>query len=551
MRAPVPLLVLLSALTFAIGLDRPAITDSDEAYYAEASREMVESGDWLTPRFNYTERFQKPVLYYWMTASVYRLAGVGEAQARAASALSGLGLVLLTFACGRRWFDAPTALLAGAIVATSLGCLGVARMSLPDLPLAFFISLAIWAALVALFDRPRAPRRWYVLAAGAAGLAFLTKGPLGVVIPALVVAPPFLLERGWRRVRPVDLAVAVVVFLAVAAPWYVAMTMEHGTEYLRGFFLGDNLERFATTTFNPHRPILFYVPVVLAGMLPWSPFLGLGIAPAWRVWRARRRPGKYELRLLSWALLPFLLFTVSVGKQPRYILPMLLPLGLGLALLIRTATTSLPPLPQAQPRLFRALASIAGLLVVLIGLLLLRAQPLLFAAPAGRPLYGSIGLVVAGLAVMAVALSRWWRHVSVAVAASSVAIVAALQFGVLAHEGPEPVEQMARHVIEHRRAGEPVAPYGIFVRNLVFYTHVEQVDLFNRDRLLDYLARPDRVLCVMREGELKALQATAFPRLRRLATLTYFDAATAKPRTVIFPDPGRDLQTAVLVDNGK
>ena len=106
-----------------------------------------------------------------MTAAVYRVAGVGEAQARAAAALAGLGLVLLTFACGRRWYDAPTGLLAGLVLASSLGCAAVARLSLPDLPLAFFISLAIWATFVALFGRPRSPRRWYLLAGAAAGLA--------------------------------------------------------------------------------------------------------------------------------------------------------------------------------------------------------------------------------------------------------------------------------------------------------------------------------------------------------------------------------------------
>jgi 4-amino-4-deoxy-L-arabinose transferase-like glycosyltransferase len=551
-RHAVLLLVLASATTFALGLDRPAITESDEAYYAEASREMLESGDWLTPRFNYAERFQKPVLYYWVTATIYRVAGVGEAQARAGAALAGLGLVLVTFACGRRWYDARTGLLGGLVLATSLGCVAVARLSLPDLPLAFFISLAIWAAFVTLFDRPRVPRRWYLLAGAAAGLAFLTKGPLGLVIPAIVVAPPFFLERGWRRLRWTDLALAVLLGLAVSVPWYAAMTFEHGPRYLQGFFVGDNLERFATTAYNSPRPVFYYVPVVLAGLLPWSPFLALGVSPAWQAWKLRRRPGRVEIRLLGWTLLPLLLFTASVGKQPRYVLPMLPPLALGLAALIRSAVTTLPPLPGAQPRLFRILACVSGMLVALLGVLLLRIRPLLLDVPAGRVTAGSLVLLLAGLAVVLAALSRRWRQVPAAIAASGVAIVLVLQFAVLTTRATEPVRAMAQHVLEQRRAAEPVAPYGVFTRNLVFYTHVEQVDLFNRrEHLLDYLSRPDRVLGVMRESEFEALRASACPRLRRLATLTYFDAATSKPRTLLWPDPERDLVTAVLVDNGK
>ena len=551
MRHAVLLLVLVSAATFALGLDRPAITDSDEAYYAEASREMQVSGDWLTPRFNYTERFQKPVLYYWVTASIYSLAGVGEAQARAGSALAGLGLVLLVFGCGRRWYDERTGFLAGLVLATSLGCIAVARLSLPDLPLAFFISVAIWATLVALFDRPPRPRRWYLLAGAAAGLAFLTKGPLGLLIPALVVAPPFILERGWRRVRWMDAALAVAVCLAVSVPWYAAMTLEHGTRYLRGFFVGDNLERFATTTFNERRSVFYYLPIVAAGMLPWTPLLALGVKPAWLAWKHRRRPGRIEWRLLAWALMPFLLFTASIGKQPRYVLPMLPPLALGIAVLARRAVTALPPLEAAQPRLFRALSAVAGLLVALVGLLLFRMRPLLFAVPDGRVLAGSLALLGAGLAVILIALSRHWRQAPWMLAAAGVATVLVLQFAVLTQRGPEPVQSMAEEVLAQRRAGEPVAPYGIFVRNLVYYTHVEQENLYNRERLLDFLSRPDRVLCVMRDSELETLNASGFPGLRRLAAITYFDAATAKPRTLLWPDPQRDLVTAVLIDNGK
>ena len=98
MNRPVLTLLILCFFTFFFGLGRQAITDSDEGFYAEASREMVETGDWLTPRFNYENRFEKPVLYYWLTAATYMITGPGEAAARFWSAMSGLGLVMLTWA---------------------------------------------------------------------------------------------------------------------------------------------------------------------------------------------------------------------------------------------------------------------------------------------------------------------------------------------------------------------------------------------------------------------------------------------------------------------
>jgi 4-amino-4-deoxy-L-arabinose transferase-like glycosyltransferase len=545
--AAVPLLILLSAITFGLGLGTPAVTDSDEAYYAEASREMVESGDYLTPRFNYRERFQKPVLYYWATSAAYLAFGVGEWTARAGSALAGLGLVLLTFAAGRRWLDERTGLLAGAIVATCVGTIFVARMALPDLPLAFFISAAVFATFVALFDRPARPSRWWAAAGAAAGLGFLTKGPVALVLPALAVAPPFVLERGWRRLRPRHLAIALAACAAIGLPWYGAMAAEHGSRYLEGFFLGDNLERFATTAYNPHRSVFFYVPIVAGGMLPWSPFFALALKPAAAAWRARRLSG-HALRLACWASLPLLFFSVSVGKQPRYILPMLPPLGLGLAAWIRGATGR-RGVAGEQAAVFRWLAGLSAALLVGLAALLWRAQPLLAHIEPARHAAGVVALALAGLAIAAIALSGSWRRAPIAIAAAGALVAVVMNQAVFAERGPYPVERMARAVLDARRAGEPVGPYRVFVRNLIFYTGVEQEDLFNESRLREFLDRPERVLCVLREEDVEALDRARPTPLRRLYRDAYFDPATAKLRALLSPDPRRELQRVVLVSN--
>jgi 4-amino-4-deoxy-L-arabinose transferase-like glycosyltransferase len=244
-RARIFFLLILCTLTFFAGLGRPAITDSDEAFYAEAGREMVESGDYLTPRFGYEPRFQKPILFYWLIAASYQVAGVSEAAARFSAAMAGLGIVLLSYAAARRWYDTETAFLAGLIAATSFGCFVWARLALPDLPLAFFVTLATWAAIVALEDgrtevsRDGDSRRdggkpgtlaWWLASAVASALAFLTKGPIGVVLPAIVVAGLVCAKwiRGRRSlrsvgIRPAHLALAALIFVILAAPWYVEM----------------------------------------------------------------------------------------------------------------------------------------------------------------------------------------------------------------------------------------------------------------------------------------------------------------------------------------
>jgi 4-amino-4-deoxy-L-arabinose transferase-like glycosyltransferase len=254
----------MALLTFFVGLGRQAITDSDEAFYAEAAREMVESGDWLTPHFNYTDRWQKPVLYYWLTAVTYLVTGPTEFGARLWSALAGLGLVFVTFwAAGRITRRADAAWLGGAITATCYGYFAIARAALPDLPLTFFITLGIWTAL---------ERRW-ALAGLAAGLGFLVKGPVALVIPGLVLLPIWWRESTLRTLRARDVAVAALVFATVGLPWYVAMWMEHGPAYLESFFIADNLERFATDRFNEPRALWFYVPILIGGMMPWAGYL--------------------------------------------------------------------------------------------------------------------------------------------------------------------------------------------------------------------------------------------------------------------------------------
>ncbi len=176
-----------------------------------------------SPRITTTSRvFRSPILYYWLTSATYLVTGATEMGARLWAALAGVGLVLVTAACGRRWYDEATGLLAGAIVATNFGYFSIGRMALPDLPLTFCITLAIWAALVSTLEQERSPRKFVILAALGLGLGFLMKGPVGVIIPVIVILPVLMIERRSIGLNPADIVLGFLVMLAVAMPWYVA-----------------------------------------------------------------------------------------------------------------------------------------------------------------------------------------------------------------------------------------------------------------------------------------------------------------------------------------
>jgi 4-amino-4-deoxy-L-arabinose transferase-like glycosyltransferase len=529
-RRPVLTLILLSLLTFFFGLGRPAISDSDEAFYAEASREMVESGDWLTPHFNYTDRWQKPVLYYWLSAATYLVSGPTEWAARLWSALAGLGLVLVTWRGSRRFGDA-TAWLAGAIVATCGGYFLMARLALPDLPLAFCITLTIWAVL---------EQRW-LLAGAAAAVGFLLKGPVAIAVPAIVLLPIWWRERRTFPLPPGDLVKAAVVFLVIGLPWYVAMTATHGTAYLDSFFVGDNFERFATDRFNDPRPIWFYGPILVAGMMPWS----------MHGYLLFRRGGKLttdDWRLLLWAFVPLVFFTVSIGKQPRYILPVLPPLAI---LLARALVVEIQAaMASGFSRKSLAIGTwLTALLYGVVALLLYRARPLFISVAPWVSIFAVGVIAAAGVAIAGVAAARAWHRLPVVLTAAAVVLLLSFQFGALSGIRPEPVEEMAALVQSRRTQNEPVGEYEVFVRNLVFYARFPQVELFNETAALDFLKRPEPVLLVVDATDLPRLVSLSGVMTRTLGQVQYLDPANIRLRTLLNPIPAQDLKTVLLVTN--
>ncbi len=550
-RSLAPLLVL-AGLTFLVGLGAPAITDADEAFYAEAAREMVESGDWLTPHYDYEPRFQKPVLYYWVTAATFLVTGPTEFASRLWAALSGVGLVFVTAGLARKWYDDDTALLSGAVVATSFGYVALGRMALPDLPLALSVTATIATCLIAIGERVPRPRPWLLLAALSAALGFLTKGPLALVLPGVVVVPVVLIERRASRVRATDLLLAAALFVALAAPWYVAMWATHGTPYLQSFFVGDNFERFATDRFNEPRPWWYYGPVIVGGVVPWAPYLLLGAGALVRLLTFRGGLGSLETRLAIWVVLPLLVFTVSVGKQPRYVLPLLPPLAILIAHGIEERTRSRRGLDgglyrQAPDRMLQGASLAAGAILLVAAGLVWRARPLFVDIPAWQAQSAAAVIAASGVAVVVVALSRAWRQAPWALAFASAVALPALVLGALAGGPDDTVHRVARAVVAARHGREPIGVSRVFVRNLVFYTGVKQTDLINDEQLTVFLSQAEPALVVVPADILARVEAAGAPRAMRVAEFAYLNEAGLRLRSFLWPDPARDVQRVLLV----
>jgi 4-amino-4-deoxy-L-arabinose transferase-like glycosyltransferase len=352
------LAVLLAALVVWFGnLDLRRLVKSDEGRYAEIAREMVVTGDWVTPRLNGIKYFYKPPLQYWATAAAYRLFGVDEWTARLWNALTGLMAVLITAFVGARLYGAPAGWAAGAVLASSPMLIGMAHVLTLDMGLACFMTLALGGFLLAQRDgaTPGENRIGMLAAWAGMALAVLSKGLIGVMLPGAVLVLYSLWQRDARLWTRLHLVPGLALFGLLTAPWFIAVSRAN-PEFPRYFFIHEHFERFLTTTHGREGPWWEFGPILLVGLLPWTLLLIPALARGWRALPAQRFQPQRLLWL--WTVFIFAFFSASSSKLPSYILP-IFP---ALALLIG------PELVRLSPRTLRALLLPTLLLLLAVAL---------------------------------------------------------------------------------------------------------------------------------------------------------------------------------------
>lgn len=356
------LLLLAFAAVWFSNLEYRKLVNPDEGRYAEIPREMVASGDWTTPRLNDIKYFEKPALQYWATATAYTLFGEHQWTARLWSALTGFLGVLMVFFTGRRLFGREAGWNAALVLASSLLWVLIGHVNTLDMGVSFFLSAAVCAFLLAQNDgvEARARGRWMLAAWTALALALLSKGLIGLVLPGAALVLYVLIERDWRLAGRLRLAAGTALLLALALPWFVAVSRAN-PEFFHFFFIHEHFERFLTKQHGRYQPPWYFIPVLLAGMLPWTVTLLDTLARAWK--RDPQRRFQLQRFLLLWSAVVFVFFSISDSKLVSYILP-IFP---ALALLIGDRLTRIGARALAWQTLPAALAGIA-LLALLPGI---------------------------------------------------------------------------------------------------------------------------------------------------------------------------------------
>lgn len=387
--------LLLAAACYLSPLGAGALVEPDEARYGEIGREMLESGDWITPRLNYVKYFEKPPLYYWATALSLAAFGVNEYAVRLPAALSALaGLAFLCW-LGGRLFGRRAGILALTVTASSIGYLALGQLAIIDMTMTTLLSAGMGFFLLALRD-PRGGKSWAISGWAALGLAVLTKGLIGIILPAGTLAAYVLIRRDWPVVRRVITAPGILVFVLICAPWFVAVSAVN-PEFPRYFFIYEHVERFlgmdGKKAFHAES-FWYFIPVLTGFFLPWTVFIP-------RILRGlpeRRSHRNGDLLYLAcWVGVIFVFFSLSSSKLPSYILPCLPPLGLILGRFLDQALES----PRCGG--FRAEFLTAAGITLVAGLALI-GYPILASAPglgSGAYYWVGAGLVLAGGAILA------------------------------------------------------------------------------------------------------------------------------------------------------
>ncbi|PMB00472.1 glycosyltransferase [Fischerella thermalis CCMEE 5268] len=532
-------LILVGGIAFFWHLGSIGLIDETEPLFAEASRQMYTTGDWITPFFNGKTRFDKPALIYWCQAIAYSIFGVNEWAVRLPSAIAAMAVIGLAFYTvqwqlakqdaleqvfhpSRRWL---TAGVVAAVMALNPEMIVWGRTGVSDM----LLTGCIGSALLCFFlgyasqegsgirDRkqggygeyhtphtpptvpnPHLPKKWYlacyVLIAG----AILTKGPVGIVLPGLIISA-FLLYLGKFRevMREMRLLLGMLIILVLSLPWYMLVIWRNGWNYINSFFGYHNIERFTEVVNGHTAPWYFYFLVVLLGFAPYSVYLPLSMARLkfWqrKYWCSQERSQQLGLFAFFWFVSIFGFFTIAVTKLPSYVLPLMPAAAILVGLLwsdllkehrlskqTDILTSPTPPLPSSL--LWTGWVNVIFVSAIAVALFyvprLLGTDP---AAPqfrqvlqqSGLTTLGSVIWLVCAVVLAVVILRRRWRlliGVNLLAFALSLIFVLTPALFLIDQERQLPLRELSAIAVQVQKPGEELVMVGFQKPTVVFYS---------------------------------------------------------------------------------
>ena len=464
-----PIAPAVKALSFAtlgvlylLRIGAGSLWDNSEPTYGEIVKELFRTGDWLTLHLNFAPWDTHPPLWFWTAGASVWAFGLNEFALRAPSALFGLATAYATYRAGTRLYGETAGLLGAVASGVSLEMIVLSRLAMMETMLIFFMTVAGFWSYFAVRD---ADRRALWIAAVAAALGTLTKGPVALVIPLLVVLSWLAWTGGWRSLRRLPLLGVTIAYVAIAGSWFAAATMRYGASFLQDYFGASNVGRFLHPFENQPGPVWYYLPVLIVGFFPFIAFVPQAVRSAWR------ERGPEERYLLIFAALPFVFFSLAQTKLPNYIAVIFPALGILVGRELASAVLS-----QTMRPLRTALLLVPVSLAVVVALV----------AGFGRQHFNAEMLALSPslaltavfvltpcifFAALALAANRAWPPPA-ALAAAMLGFVVALCFFVLPEvETFKPMKGMAARLMAVKTPDERICFDGVGGGfSLLFYT---------------------------------------------------------------------------------
>ncbi|MFA5929110.1 MAG: glycosyltransferase family 39 protein, partial [Candidatus Margulisiibacteriota bacterium] len=488
-------LALLLVLGFALifwQLGQPSLWQGDEGIYGEIAREMHDSGNFITPHYNYAPRFDKPPLYFWLTAISYKIFGINETIVRLWPALFGLSTVFLVFIMGSYLWHRKVGFIAALIMLTSFQNVIQSRTAMMDTALTFWLTLCVFFLL-----------KWYrennwgnfYLAAATSGVAVLVKGPVGLLFPLVVMLIALLISKDVKRLLDKRVLVSAGIFLVVSVPWYLAAYLANGAVFISDFFGYQNIARFTKAIEQHGAPWYFYILTLLVGLFPWCAFLPV----------LARDKGEHQdkdtkfLKTFFWAWIVFIFvfFSFSQSKLPGYIFPVFpmlsLLLGAKLSALLDTKAW------QALSRAGRGLI-LSG--IVLYSLLAIVFSGVIYyvvnnVSPSESPLllssFQPLFWLLAGSAILGLFTFFKPKLSLIVIIGVQVIFFAILLTTILPQtEKDKSINEIGRQLLQTMSAGQQIGQYKYVEPRAVFYSRHKIELLSDPESLKKYLSIPGR-----------------------------------------------------------